>query len=376
MSNNNEWYHFEETDRIDSPALLVYPERVKYNIEMLKSMVRDVTHLRPHVKTHKSEEAAHLMIAAGINKFKCATIEEAEMLAISTASDVLLAYQPTHTKLLRLLALMKKYRATKFSCIVDNELSAMMISGTALEHKMNIEVYLDLNAGINRTGIRPGNEATDLFEKIDKLTGLTLKGLHAFDGHINHSDIEERIRICNQAFEPVETLREVLGKKGYGDQLKLIAGGSPTFPIHSKKEDRECSPGTFIYWDKGYSELLSGQNFLFAALVLCRVISLPGPDTLCIDLGHKSVASENPLHHRVYFVNASGLVPVSHSEEHMVVRAGADHDFQIGDILFALPWHICPTVALYQQATCIESQKISGAWDIVQRTNSLGIGKG
>src|SRR5258707_6078385 len=101
----SEWYTIKNIDGIDSPALIVYPDRVAENISTLKKMIDDVQRLRPHVKTHKTKEATLLMMQAGINKFKCATIAEAEMLAMVNAPDILLAYQPVGPKLERFMAL-------------------------------------------------------------------------------------------------------------------------------------------------------------------------------------------------------------------------------------------------------------------------------
>src|SRR5215212_7481829 len=115
-----DWYLITNIEEVDSPALVIYPERVKKNIALIKTMIDDVKRLRPHVKTHKTKEAAELMMEAGINKFKCATIAEAEMLALVNAPDVLLAYQPVGPKLKRFITLIKKYPFTKFSCLADS----------------------------------------------------------------------------------------------------------------------------------------------------------------------------------------------------------------------------------------------------------------
>ena len=87
-------YKIKNINDLDTPVLVVYPDRVKHNIQTAIDMVGDVARLRPHIKTHKSAEVARLMMDAGITKFKCATIAEAEMLGIAGAKDVLLAYQP------------------------------------------------------------------------------------------------------------------------------------------------------------------------------------------------------------------------------------------------------------------------------------------
>ena len=115
-----DWYCIEDIDKIDSPALVVYRERVLENISTLISMVDDVKRLRPHVKTHKTKEVAELIMSAGIDKYKCATIAEAEMLGMAAATDVLLAYQPTGPKLKRFIELIKKFPSTKYSCLIDN----------------------------------------------------------------------------------------------------------------------------------------------------------------------------------------------------------------------------------------------------------------
>src|SRR5688572_18432302 len=153
---NNTWYHINNIDLIDSPALVIYPARVQENIRILKSMVDDTQQLRPHVKTHKTKEATLLLMEQGIHKFKCATIAEAEMLAMCKAKDVLLAYQPVGPKLSRFMGLIKKYPFTKFSCLVDNHSTAEEISAAGVTYGLHIPVYVDLNVGMNRTGIIPG----------------------------------------------------------------------------------------------------------------------------------------------------------------------------------------------------------------------------
>src|SRR5438270_8875368 len=155
---NEDWYHINNDNEIDSPALVIYKDRVIQNINTAISMVDPDSYrqwLRPHVKTHKSPDAAKLMLDAGITKFKCATIAESEMLAMVNAKDVLLAYQPVGPKLKRFISLVKKYPATNFSCLADNSGSAIEISTAAEDNNIVIPVYIDVNVGMNRTGILP-----------------------------------------------------------------------------------------------------------------------------------------------------------------------------------------------------------------------------
>src|SRR4030095_12381676 len=105
MSEN--WFEIEDINELDSPALVVFPERVKHNIRLAIDMIGDVDRLRPHIKTNKSPAVVRLMLDAGISKFKGATIAEAERLAQCNAPDVLMAYQPLGPKLERFISLIK-----------------------------------------------------------------------------------------------------------------------------------------------------------------------------------------------------------------------------------------------------------------------------
>ena len=365
-----DWFRLQNVDALDTPALVVYPARVAQNLALLKACIDDVARLRPHVKTHKSREAALLTIAAGINKFKCATIAEAEMLGSCGAEDVLLAYQPVGPKAARFLRLMQQFPLTRFSCLVDNPEAARQLDALAADHGLTVAVFLDLNVGMNRTGLVPA-AAFALYEQCAKLANLRVAGLHAYDGHIHDADLTVRTARCQAAFAPVEALAARLRAGGFAPVI--VAGGTPTFPIHVARPEAECSPGTFIYWDGGYGRAFAEQAFLPAALVLTRVVSLPTSTTLCVDLGHKAVAAESPLDQRVVFLNAPELRPVGHSEEHLVLEAGHGHGYQVGDLLYGLPHHICPTVALYERATTIENGQIAGEWPTVARARRISL---
>jgi len=367
-----DWYTINDIDKLDTPVLVVYPARVKKNIDTAIGMIDDVARLRPHVKTHKSAEVTRLMLQAGITKFKCATIAEAEMLGMCNAPDVLLAYQPIGPKLARFIQLILTYPSTKFSCLVDNFPAAAGISTAAVQNKIKVSVYIDLNVGQNRTGIKPGEGALALYIDSQSLTGIEIVGLHAYDGHIHQPDLAARTEACDKCFEKAVKLQSEIVASGY-PKLIIVAGGSPTFPIHAKRKEIECSPGTFVYWDKGYELSFIEQHFLPAVLVVTRVISLPGDTTLCLDLGHKSIAAERELKTRVYFINAPELEAIGQSEEHLVVEAGKDHKYKPGDVIYGMPYHVCPTVALYERVITIEDNKISGEWKNIARDRTITI---
>jgi D-serine deaminase-like pyridoxal phosphate-dependent protein len=369
---NQDWYLINDIKKLDSPSLVIFPERVKKNIQMAISMVDSIDHLRPHVKTNKSADATQLMLDAGIRKFKCATIAEAEMLGIMKAPDVVLAYQPLGPKLKRFIELIKKFSSTKFSFLTDNMVALKEQVAAFAENELEVPVYIDLNTGMNRTGIVADEKAIELVQFCNTTKEIKFAGLHAYDGHIRNSDINERAKECDAAFKKIEELEKKLSDIGI-IVPNIIAGGSPTFPVHAKRKNVECSPGTFIYWDKGYLNLCPEQNFLPAAVLVTRIISLPSPTRVCTDLGHKSVGAENEISRRIFFLNTADLIPVSQSEEHLVCEAPKNHNYKTGDVFYGIPYHVCPTVALYERAYTIENGKISGEWKNIARDRKITI---
>lgn len=365
MSEN--WFEIKNVNELDSPALVVFPERVKHNIQLAIAMIGDVNRLRPHIKTNKSPDVARLMLAAGITKFKCATIAEAEMLAQCNAPDVLLAYQPLGPKLDRFISLIKKYPATKFSCLTDNIAAADEQGLSFVASDLTVPVFIDLNVGMNRTGISPGEKAIELAKHCSVVKGIILTGLHAYDGHIRDVDFEIKRQKSDEAFAAVQKLNETLKLS------TIIMGGSPAFSVHCKRKNIECSPGTFVYWDKGYSDLCPEQKFLPAIVLLTRVISLPSANKICTDLGHKSVAAENEIGKRIFFLNAEGLKPVGQSEEHLVLETKEDNSYKVGNVLYGLPYHVCPTVALYERVVTVENGKTTGEWKNIARDRKIEI---
>ena len=366
------WYTIRNIDEVDTPALIIYPDHVRKNLEVLKSFVTDMTRVRPHIKTNKCPQVSRMMMEAGIHNFKCATIAEAEMLAMEGAHDVLLAYQPVGPKAKRFCELQVKYPQTIFSCLIDNPDSLKALSGLAADNNTTIRVYIDLNVGMNRTGIRPGKEAFQLFKEASVSRGIVFMGLHVYDGHIRDADLETRTRICDEAFRPIAALRKEIISAGAKDPI-VIAGGTPTFPIHARRKDVEVSPGTFIFWDRGYQQILSEQPFEYGALVVTRVISTPDEYTVCLDLGHKAIAAENEITRRVFLLNAPGLTPTGHSEEHMVFRSESKHHFRVGQVFYGVPYHICPTVALYEEAGVCRGGVVSETWPILSRKRRITV---
>lgn len=361
------WYELHNVNTVDSPAILVYPARMRDNILTVKGMVDNVQRLRPHVKTSKMTEAVEMLQEEGIHKFKCATIAEAEMLGMAGATDVLLAYQPVGPKIARLREVIEQYPDTTYACLVDNRDAAIAIAAGA----QPMRVYLDLNIGMNRTGIVPGKAALALYRELCETPGLIVAGLHAYDGHLHDVDVKVRKQHCDEAYTPVAELAQAIIGSGLPAPA-IIAGGSPTLAFHAERPGVECSPGTFIFWDHGYRQGLPEQNFEYAAVLLNRVISVIDGKLLTLDMGHKSVAAEMPQP-RMYFLNMPEATPVSQSEEHLVVSVPDTSLYPVGTVIYSIPTHVCPSIALYERVGVVENNNCVASWKVVARDRKIMI---
>ncbi len=367
----SEWFEISNAGDVPSPALLLYPDRIRENIRRMIRVAGGTSQLRPHIKTHKLAELVRMQIEEGINKFKCATIAEAEMAAGAGAKDVLIAYPLVGPNAKRLLDLTKHFPDTKFSCVADDASGIRQLSKTLSDTGRKLDLLLDVDCGQHRTGVEPGVAAVDLYRLIASSTGLNAGGLHVYDGHIHEPDLAKRTEMCATAFAPVNQLRSDLLAAGLSVP-RIVAGGTPTFPIHAKNDLFECSPGTCVLWDFGYAEKFADMDFLIAAVVLTRVISKPGANRLCLDLGHKAIAAENPPP-RVKFLNLPDAVAIGHSEEHLVVESGQASKFSVGDCLYGVPRHICPTVALNSEVVVIRDGIASERWRVTARKRRITI---
>ena len=368
-SDSRSWYLIEQPDEVDSPALLIYEDRVRENLRRMISQAGGIHRLRPHIKTHKLPQIVRWHLELGITRFKAATIAEAEMCASAGAADVLLAYQPVGPRAGRLARLAAAFPNTRFSAVVDDPGVARALSDACVKHGITLEVLIDLDCGQHRTGIAPGPAAADLYRLLASLPGIRPGGLHAYDGHLHDRDPVVRARRCEEAFGPVAALRSALEASGLS-VARVVAGGTPTFPIHAQRKDVECSPGTCVFWDHGYASNLPDLDYLPAAVLLTRVVSKPLPQRLCLDLGHKAVASEMP-HPRVFLLNLPDAQFVGHNEEHLLVETPRAAEFPVGTVIYGVPWHVCPTVALHSEVVVIRGGREVDRWRVTGRDRRL-----
>ena len=366
------WYDIKKIDDIDSPSLVLYEDRLEYNLQKMLDMVDGHSiKLMPHVKTNKMPEVIKRMVDLGIKNLKASTIAEAEIAARVGAKHILIAHQLVGPKITRFLTLITEFPGTKFSTIIDNIDSLRLLNRLANEKNLIVDFYIDVNNGMDRSGIEIGPNFDKLIEEISKCKSLSFKGLHVYDGHLRQPDFDTRKDKVEKGFEEVQKLHSKL--KTQYSELKMICGGTPTFTSHLSANDRICSPGTCVLWDFGYGDKLQEQDFKYATLIITRVISKPTKGIVTIDLGHKSVGAENPIHQRVKFLNLNDYELLSQSEEHGVLKVKDWNTLKVGDVLYGVPFHICSTINLHDYVSVIKNNMKIGEWEITGRKRKIEI---
>jgi D-serine deaminase-like pyridoxal phosphate-dependent protein len=350
-------YYVRNSSALASPALLVYPEKIRRNAALAVSIAGGPERLWPHVKTHKTARIVAIQQEAGIRKFKCATVAEAEMLAVCGVKDILLAYQPVGPAIPRLVELCRRYPEVSLKLIVDERRVASALSEAFHRAGLQVEVLLDIDPGMGRTGVPPDENAVEFYLELGKLGGIVPGGLHCFDGQNTQEDPEERMSAARRCLAALDRLQDRV-ERGGGKVPRRVLGGTSTFPCYAKLGDVELSPGTCFLYDWDSLRRYKDMSFQPAALLFSRVVSKPGSGRVTVDVGSKAIAAD-PAAERGIVFSAEGFKPLFQSEEHWVFEAQEAARFQVGDELYILPAHICPTFALHQSVRVVDA---SGGW--------------
>ncbi|MBX3438900.1 MAG: D-TA family PLP-dependent enzyme [Planctomycetaceae bacterium] len=368
-------YRIEGADSICSPALVVFRELVEHNLDTMLRVAGSADRLRPHCKTTKMAAVAKMLLSKGVSRHKCATFAEAEMLAGAGARDIFLGYNVVGPNIERAAAFLRQFPDVSFAVTADDERSIGHLGEVIASDKQSIGVLLDIDPGRERTGVRVGQRARELYALIDRTPGLRAEGLHLYDGHQRQKDLSERRLAVDAEWRKVAAFRDELLESGH-PVPRIVCGGTPTFPVYAEIDDPaiELSPGTCVFHDAGYGEAFPDlEIFTPAAVILTRVVSRPTANRVTFDVGTKAVASDPPMGERVVLPEIPDAVQVVHNEEHLVVETADAARWKPGDLTVVIPRHVCPTVAHYDEAVVIERGTIVDHWPITARGRRITV---
>jgi D-serine deaminase-like pyridoxal phosphate-dependent protein len=310
-----------------------------------------------------------IQLGLGINRFKCATVAEAEICAEAGASHVLLAYPLLGPNISRYLRLSGGYPKTIFYAIGDDYENLSRLSSQAESMGMIMNTLIDVDMGMHRTGVSP-EKLQALYKKCSALKGLKLLGLHCYDGNLNNPDIKLRKAAVEEIDKKVLAVQASLKAGGLSCDI-MVMGGTPTFPCRAGKAGFYFSPGTIFIGDWGYYTKLPDLAFTPGAAVFTRVVSHPTDHSFTLDLGYKGIASDPPGDRGV-IAGMEEAKPLFQSEEHWVFSLPEGMELPaIGSECYVIPTHICPTSALYPEIQAARGGKITETWQVSARNRRL-----
>jgi D-serine deaminase-like pyridoxal phosphate-dependent protein len=346
-------YQFVGAESVRTPALIIHSDIVEANIRNTIRLLGGVPNRwRPHVKTAKLAMTMKLMMQYGVQQFKCATSLELLSLCECEAEDVLLAYQALGPNAGRVREIADRYTNVAISALIDDEADLHAWKGS------RVGLFLDLNPGMDRTGIPLAGIETviRLITSMEK-SGIPFRGLHCYEGHLAGFELPERTRRAHAIYDQLLGLVDDL--KNHGIAIpELVTTGTPALPCAlsyaawpSAAALCRVSPGTVVYCDTtSIAQLPADSGYCPAAVVLTRVVSRPSANLITCDAGHKTLSVDRGVPNCVVAGHPEAR-PLAPSEEHLpisILEGGSAP--ALGELLYLIPRHVCPTVNNFDHA--------------------------
>lgn len=348
---------------IDTPALLIDLDAFERNVARMADFFQRIpAKLRPHAKTHKCPEIARRQIAAGAIGVTCAKLSEAEVLAQAAIEDILIANQIVGPeKTARLASLAKR---TKVTVAVDDARNVDELATAAEKAGVQIAILVEVDVGMGRCGVPPGEPALSLAKHVARKESLLLLGLMGYEGHLVFvADAEKRMEGARKAMALLTESAQLLRQNHLPVEV-VSAGGTGTYDVTGTYPGvTEVQAGSYIFMDSTYLKIR--PEFEPSLTVLTTVISRPTKDRAVTDCGRKAISEDFdlPQPHRLPAVRVLSL-----AEEHcnLFLQEGSP-DLQPGQKIELLPSHCCTTVNLHDQYFVLRSGLLEALWPIPAR---------
>jgi D-serine deaminase-like pyridoxal phosphate-dependent protein len=354
-------YEIAAAEQLMTPALAIYLDIVEHNIATtIRLLDGDPDRWRPHVKTSKLRATMKLLVNAGVLNFKCATTLELLTLCEAGAADVLVAFPCVGGRAQRVQQIARLFPSVRISALVENSQQA------EAWRQSPVDLFIDVNGGMNRTGIEQANaeEVVQLAAAISG-SGCRFRGLHYYDGHQRNPKLSERMAAAHAGYDQLLRLVGTIEKRGV-PVGEVVVSGTPSFPCwltydRFRGTDRtyRASPGTVVYNDLStLSQLPAEWGYQPAAVVIATVVSHPKANLITCDAGYKAVSADAGYPNCEVW-NHPELTPLHASEEHLPIQvAPGSRVPNIGEILYLVPRHVCPTVNNFDDALLVQAGRI------------------
>jgi D-serine deaminase-like pyridoxal phosphate-dependent protein len=363
-------YRIAEIESVMTPALVIYPDIVDANIAAtLRVLGNDPNRWRPHVKTAKLGFVMRKLIERGVTQVKCATTLELQTACEAGAQDVLVAYPHMGANARRVRELAERFSDCRISALVESPEQIKAWTGSRLS------LFIDINGGMDRTGVEQAHadQVVSLAQAI-QAAGLEFRGVHYYDGHMSKYALPEREAKAHEGYDRLMKIVAALNSAGI-TVAEVITAGTPAFPctityapFAAAAFIHRASPGTVVYGDATSTEQLPAEyGYRPAAVVISTVVSQPTPQRITCDAGHKTVSADAGIP-TCAVLGRPDLQPHKPSEEHLPIDVPTGAPLPaIGDHLYLVPRHVCPTVNNFDYAVLVSGGHLTGVERVTAR---------
>ncbi|MEM3434037.1 MAG: DSD1 family PLP-dependent enzyme [Candidatus Methanomethyliaceae archaeon] len=363
MSFGTEWIGRPAWD-LDTPALLVDLAAMERNIVRTANVLRQAgVNWRPHIKSQKVPAIAHREIAAGAIGVTCAKLGEAEVMVNAGIRNVLIANQIVGAQ--KIARLVQLCRHAEVIVAVDSLENALELSVAAKQAGVRISVVVEVDTGLERCGVKPGEPAVMLSQKIHECEGLRYMGLMAWEGPARRcKDPEERRKLCEKLVRPLTWTAHLCREAGLPVEI-VSCGGTGTEEFSSRIPGvTEIQAGGIVFHDMYYSAL--GVDREFALTILSTVISRPSPTRIVTDAGRKAMSGELAL---PVPKGLTGVKAVVLTAEHSKIELEKPNlELKIGDKVEWIVGFADGTVHLHDEMYGVRDGIVEVVWPVPARS--------
>ena len=353
--------------QLPTPCLLIDKHKLINNLTLMQQLAKNKeVNVRPHAKTHKCSKIAQLQLKYGAIGICVAKISEAQVMVQAGARGILITSPiVADNKIKQLIDLIKQAPDTML--VIDNLENAAKLNQVCQEHKLSLNVLLDIDAGIGRTGVHL-NQAVDYAHKISQFSNLIFKGIQCYAGHLQHiSDLAQRRTLSHQILNAACEIKIQLLAQGIDCQIQT-GSGTGTFSLDAELATvSEIQPGSYCVMDQEYSKIeYKEQKFSPAMTMLATVISDNHPSHVTVDAGTKALykVATKPriISHEHLNYDWDGF-----GDEHGKVTATSGDLPALGEVLELVVAHCDPTINLFDHFYIIEDDHVVDIWAIDAR---------
>lgn len=362
---------------LDTPALIIDLDKLELNIrDMANFANQHGLKLRPHIKSHKIPEIARLQMREGAVGVTVAKLGEAEVMAQAGIKDILIANQITSSaKIARLLDLAERI---KVLAAVDNLEGAKLLSQAAQGRNMHLGVMVEVDSGLRRCGVPPGEQVVELVREMLELPGLVYQGIFTHAGHVYARESwQQVVEVGRQEGEQMLEVARLLAEAGL-EPGEVSVGSTPTAKVSGQVAGiSEIRPGNYVFNDAIQVALGVVGLERCALTVLSTVISTPAADRVVLDAGSKTLTLDKGAH-GASLVKGYGIILDAEgqarscltierlSEEHGVVTVAGNRPL-LNNSLRIIPNHACTVINLFDQVYGVRGEVVETSWKVAAR---------